>query len=233
MAKYKNVIALCLGFVFVLSTIRYLTDTETVLKKMEYAGSEGKTQFTTNAKIIGAKKVGAAMLWINQVLSVGEQVGSYEDAEKVADVPLMIKNNSEEISNLDPYFLGNYYFSAPIVALIRIYNRYDYGIEILKRGIEYNSEDPYLKMYMAGIIGDYKGDEETKLAAFEEIAKGVRDDMIMDTLAFAYEKKYKKTKDQEYLNKAGIYWQMLIDSKDAKYAERARKKLNEYFNIEF
>ena len=222
-----------MGFVFVLSTIRYITDTETTLKKMEYAGSEGKTEFTTNAKIIGAKKVGAAMLWINQILSVGEQVGSYEDAEKVDDVPLMIKQNSEEISNLDPYFVGNYYFSAAIVALIRIYNRHDYGIEILKRGLDYNPDDQYLKMYMAGIIGDREGDEDAKLAAFEEIVKGVRDDMITDTLAFAYERKYKKTKKDEYIKKAGIYWQMLIDSKDAKYAERSRRKLKEYFNIEF
>lgn len=233
MLKYKNIIALCMGFVFVLSTIRYMTDTETALKKMEYAGSEGKTEFTTNAKIIGAKKVGAAMLWANQILSVGEQVGSYEDAKKVDDVPLMIKRNSEEISNLDPYFTGNYYFSATIVALIRIYNRHDYGIEILKRGLDYNPDDSYLKMYMAGIIGDREGNEDAKLAAFEEIVKGVRDDMVTDTLAFAYERKYKKTKQEEYIKKAGLYWQMLIDSKDAKYAERSRRKLKEYFNIEF
>ena len=67
----------------------------------------------------------------------------------------------------------------------------------------------------------------------EEIVKGVRDDMVTDTLAFAYERKYKKTKQEEYIKKAGLYWQMLIDSKDAKYAERSRRKLKEYFNIEF
>lgn len=233
MVKISNRIVLCLGILLVVFNIRYVEDFENELDRQSYRGKEGKTQFTTNAKLIGAKKAAADMLWINQVLSIGEQVGSYDNVEEIKDVPTMLKHNSEEISYLDPYFAVNYYFSSSIVALIRIYNRHDYGIEILKRGLLYNPEDEYMKMYMAGIIGDYKGDDKAKLDAFEGIVKnGVKDDMITNTLAFMYEKKYIHEGKKEYIDKAGKYWTMLLDSKDDKYKKIAVNKLKKYFNLD-
>lgn len=91
MISGKNIIMLCLGFLLVVFNVRYLVDFENELVKNDYNGKKGKTQFTVNAKLIGAKKAGADLLWINQVLSVGEQVGSYDNVEKIKNVPEMIK----------------------------------------------------------------------------------------------------------------------------------------------
>lgn len=88
-------------------------------------------------------------------------------------------------------------------------------------------------MYISGIIADYRGDDESKLAAFESIIKsGVRDDMVTYSISFIYERKYKETKDEKYLMNAKKYWELLLSAKDEKYRKIAENKMEEYFNIE-
>ncbi len=50
--------------------------------------------------------------------------------------------------------------------------------------------------------------------------------------AFMYEKKYIHEGKKEYIDKAGKYWAMLLDSKDDKYKKIAVNKLKKYFNLD-
>lgn len=225
-----NFSVLITAIIIVIASSDYIKSLDGELYSQEYKGNEGKNQFTTNMKLIGGKRFGADLMWVKQVLDIGGQMGSHDDVESlpVEKVPLLIKENSEAISYLDPYFLGNYYFSGSVVAMIKIFNRLDIGIEILNRGIEYNTEDGLLKYYLGGIMAYSKGHSEEILHQFEGIVEKYRDDMITDVVAFVYEQKYKHTKDKEYLKKAYYYRTKLLDSKDAAYRAEAEKKIEEF-----
>lgn len=228
MKKHINKIVLCLGIVFVLFSIRYMSETDKQIKGWEFQEKNGKNEFTTTAKLLGVKKAAADILWIKQGLDVGGQMGNHEDVEKVTDIPTMIKNTSESISYLDPYNRPNYYFSGVTVALIRIFNRYDYGIEILSRGMRYNPDDPVMKYYLGGVAADRKGDSEEVIRLFEEVIKQQPDEMLMDRIAYIYEMRYKKSKLESDLIKAAAYWEKLIEAKDDNYRKRAEKNLVEH-----
>ncbi|OQY08601.1 MAG: hypothetical protein B6I28_04655 [Fusobacteriia bacterium 4572_132] len=216
--KFWNKIVLLIGMLFILLASGYMRSIEKKIYVMQYIGEEGKGQFTVNSRLIGMKKFGSSLLWIKQVL----EVGSFDySAER-------IKENSEKISYLDPYFIGNYYFSGTIVALIKSYSRYDYGFEILKRGLKYNPDDKYIKNYLGGIAAASKGDVEELLISFESILEEVRDDRLANVVAYLYEEKYKKSKDEKYIEKAIYYWWKMKDSKEELYQKRALEKLKLY-----
>lgn len=228
MKKHINKIVLCLGIVFVLFSIRYMSETDKQIKNWEFQEKNGKNEFTTTAKLLGVKKAAADILWIKQGLDVGGQMGNHEGVEKVEDIPTMIKNTSEAISYLDPYNKPNYYFSGTIVALIRIFNRYDYGIEILSRGIKYNPDDAVMKYYLGGVAADKTGNSEEVIRLFEEVIKIQPDEMLTDRLAYMYEIRYEKSKNRADILKAALYWEKLLNAKDDTFRKRAEKNLLEH-----
>ncbi|BDU49569.1 tetratricopeptide repeat protein [Haliovirga abyssi] len=215
MTIIKNLIFLGIGVAFIFFSGNYMMQMDNKLKNEEYHGEKGKSTITVNFKLMGMKRFGSDVLWIKQVLDTG----SFDYG---AD---RIKKNSEAVSYLDPYFIGNYYFSGTVVALIKKYKRYDYGLEILGRGLKYNPKDKYLKNYISGIVAASKGDIEGVLKEFERILKTHRDDRMIHTVAFIYEEKYKKTKEIKYLKKAIGYWKRLEESKDENYRKIAVVKL--------
>lgn len=228
MEKHINKIVLCVGIVFVLFSIQYMRDADIQIKSWEFQEKNGKNEFTSTAKLIGMKKAAADILWIKQGLDVGGQVGFYEDIEKVRDAPTMIKDTADSISYLDPYNKPNYYYSGTVVALIRIFNRYDYGVEILTRGIKYNPNDTVMKFYLGGVIADKRGNSDEVIRMFEEVIKTQPDEMLTDILAYSYEMRYKKSKLKEDFIKALYYWEKLLNAKEDKYRVKSEKKIKEY-----
>jgi len=217
-SRIYNIIVGFMGIIILIYVSSYMGNVEGELYRMQYQGEEGKSPITINNKLMGFKKFGSSILWIKQVLDVG----SFDyKAER-------IKENSEKISYLDPYFISNYYFSGTVVALIKSYSRYDYGFEILKRGLKYNPDDKYIKNYLGGVAAASKGDIESLLISFESILEDVRDDRLMNVVAYIYEEKYKKTKNKEYIKKAVYYWDKMQNAKEELYQKRALKKLDEY-----
>ena len=189
-----------------------------------YSGREGMTQGTVVMKLMGGKRAGAALLWVRQVVVVGENLG----LDDVDEATRAIAVGSEKISYLDPYFVGNYQFSGSILAFIRTYRRYDLAFDIFQRGLKYNPESEVLKKYMAGALASSRGNILEILAIFEEIVAETRDDLLINTLAFTYEKGYENTGNEEFLKRSLYYWAMLIDSKEDRYRERAQEKMEKY-----
>lgn len=220
----KSIVAIILG-VLVLGIIngRLVEDDEKVLAK-GYRGREGLVQGTAMARIIGAKKAGAALLWVKQVVIVGENLGK-DDVDMATEA---IATGSEKISYLDPYFEGNYQFSGSILAFIRTYRRFDLAFDIFERGLKYNPDSDMLKKYMAGALASSRGNIIEILKIFEEIVAETRDDLLINTLAFTYEQGYESTGNVEFLKRSLYYWSMLLDSKEEKYRLRAEEKLEKY-----
>lgn len=209
----------CLALLFFLNP--YLKADEDILLKSGYKGTDGMNQNTLLLKIMGMKKVGTAFIWIDQILSVGEG----GDPEIVVT---KVKDNSDKISYLDPYFITNYNFSGSILGLIRIYKRFDLASEIYEKGIEYNPDDLVLKNYFAGMMAASKNNMDGLLMNFERVVNNTRDDLLTNMVAYLYERRYKKLKDKKDLKKAFKYWGMLVNSKDEKYKEIGIRKKDEY-----
>jgi tetratricopeptide (TPR) repeat protein len=155
------------------------------------------------------------------VLVVGEG-GEVESTIK------KIKENSDKMSFLDPYFLTNYNFSGSILGLIKIYKRFDLASEIFERGIKYNPNNQVLKNYYGGLMASSKNDETALLLNFEEIVGETRDDLLTNIVAYLYEKKYKEDGKKENLEKALKYWGLLLNSKDEKYQVIGKRKIEFY-----
>lgn len=206
----------CLGLLLLLNP--YLKKSEEGLIKNGYKGSEGRNQNTLLLKIMGIKKAGTGFIWIDQVLTVGGGGVPGLVVEK-------IKDNSDKMSYLDPYFLTNYNFSGSILGLIRIYKRFDLASEIYEKGIEYNPDDEVLKNYFGGMMAASKNNVEGLLVNFEKVVNETRDDLLTNMLAYLYERQYKKLGDKKDLEKATKYWSILVNSKDEKYRAIGMKKL--------
>jgi tetratricopeptide (TPR) repeat protein len=209
----------CLGILFFLNP--YLYESEKKLLNSGYQGNNGMTQNTLLLRIMGMKKVGTDFIWIDQVLVVGEG-GEVESTIK------KIKENSDKMSFLDPYFLTNYNFSGSILGLIKIYKRFDLASEIFERGIKYNPNNQVLKNYYGGLMASSKNDETALLLNFEEIVGETRDDLLTNIVAYLYEKKYKEDGKKENLEKALKYWGLLLNSKDEKYQVIGKRKIEFY-----
>jgi len=189
--------------------------------KNGYRGTEGMNQNTLLLKTMGMKKAGTGFIWIDQVLTVGGGGTPELVVEK-------IKDNSDKMAYLDPYFLTNYNFSGSILGLIRIYKRFDLASEIYEKGIEYNPNDEVLKNYFAGMMAASKNNVEGLLVNFEKVVNETRDDLLTNMVAYLYERQYKKLGDKKDLEKAIKYWSMLVNSKDEKYKEIGMMKINNY-----
>ncbi|WP_028854815.1 hypothetical protein [Psychrilyobacter atlanticus] len=210
------ILLLCFGILFLLNP--YLREDEEVLLKNGYRETDGMKQNTLLLRTMGMKKVGTAFIWIDQVLTVGEGGNPDLVVEK-------IKENSDKMAYLDPYFLTNYNFSGSILGLIRIYKRFDLASEIYQKGIEYNPDNLILKNYFAGMMAASKNNVEGLLVNFEKIVDETRDDLLTNMVAYLYERQYKKSGDKRDLEKAFKYWSMLANSKDEKYKEIGLRKL--------
>ena len=176
----KSLIYCLIGVIMLMLLNGELVKMDKVASELGYKGREGMTQETFALKLIGAKKAGAGLLWVNQVVVVGDNLG-VEDVDVATSA---ITEGSEKISYLDPYFVGNYQFSGSILAFIRIYRRYDLAMDIFQRGLTYNPESEVLKRYMAGTLASSRGNMIDILKAFEEIVEETRDDLLINTLAF-------------------------------------------------
>ena len=214
----KYILLICLGLLFLLNPS--LKTNEEILLKNGYRGTDGMNQNTLLLRIMGMKKVGTGFIWIDQVLTVGGGGAPDTVIEK-------IKDNSDKMAYLDPYFLTNYNFSGSILGLIRIYKRFDLASEIYQKGIEYNPDDIVLKNYFAGMMAASKNNVEGLLVNFEKVVNETRDDLLTNTVAYLYERQYKKSGDKIDKEKALKYWSMLGNSKDEKYREIGLKKLEE------
>ena len=222
----RNVIFFLLGIGVLAGVNSSLVEADRKLVERSYKGRQGVTQGTVAARLMGAKRAGAGLLWVKQVVVVGENLG-IEDVDMATNA---IASGSEKISYLDPYFEGNYQFSGSILAFIRTYRRFDLAFDIFKRGLKYNPDSQILKKYMAGALASSRGNVLEILAIFEEIVAETRDDLLINTLAFTYEQAYENTKNEDFLKKSLYYWVMLVDSKDERYRIRAEEKLEKYRN---
>jgi len=209
----------CLLALFILNP--YLEQKEDLLLNSGYKGKEGMTQNTLLLRSFGMKKVGTAFIWIEEVLGVGEG----GDPEVTIN---LIKENSDKMAYLDPYFLTNYNFSGTILGLIKIYKRFDLASEIFEKGIAYNPDEQVLKNYYAGIVASSKNDMEKLLVNFEKVVEKTKDDLLTNTVAYLYEKRYIENGKVEDLNKAMKYWGKLLESKDENYREVGVRKIKTY-----
>ena len=222
----RSIIFFLLGIGVLAGLNSRLVETDRELIKRSYRGREGISQGTVTARLMGAKKAGAGLLWVKQVVVVGENLG-IDDVDMATEA---IAAGSKKISYLDPYFEGNYQFSGSILAFIRTYRRFDLAFDIFRRGLEYNPDSQILKKYMAGALASSRGNILEILTIFEEIVAETRDDLLINTLAFTYEQAYENTGNEEFLKRSLYYWPMLIDSKDEKYRTRAVERLEKYKN---
>lgn len=220
----KSILVALIGVILLISMEGVLKKEDSNIYSYEYRGANGLSQETFFAKALGVKKAGSSLLWLKQVVIVGENLGN-KDVEGSTN---KIYKGSKSISYLDPYFIGNYQFSGSILAFIKTYRKFDMAFDIFEEGLYYNPNDTILKKYLAGIIASSKGDIVKILEVFEEIVAESRDDLLINTLAFTYEQAYEKTNSEVYLGKSLYYWEMLLDSKDEKYRIRATEKLEKY-----
>lgn len=214
----KNSLYLVFGMVLLIYSFSYMTKINNILTSQAYRGNEGKTAYTVNAKLIGAKKAAVSMLWIKQILRIGSLKAGYKE----------IKKRSEEMSYLDPYFVGNYYLSGGIISFINVYKKYLQGILILKRGILYNPQNKYLRKYIAGIIAYSDGRSDLALQHFEEVLEGIQDARLLNVVAYTYMMKYERTKKIKYIKKSIYYWKEILKTGEDNYMKYAVEYLKKY-----
>ena len=183
------------------------------LKSHDYKGS-----MSNKAKLyslLGIKKVSSNFLLIKQTTNIGETFGGNKRVQ--------IKENSLVISQINPYLLENYYVSANVLAFIKIYKDYKGAEEILRRGLEYNPKDRYLKNYLAGAIAATKGNDEEVLENYEKIIEKYPDPLMVKVVYNIYYLKVKYNK--EFLDKYLYYAEILYEN--PKYKKEIEKNLKE------
>lgn len=209
-----------LFLIFLLSIYVYIVKDLSLYDK-ELKSHDYKGSMSNKAKLyslLGIKKVSSDFLLIKQTANIGE---TFEGNRKE-----QIKENSLIISQLNPYLLENYYVSANVLAFIKIYKDYKGAEEILRRGLEYNPEDRYLKNYLAGAIASTKGNDEEVLKNYEKIIEKYPDPLMVKAVYNIY---YLKVKDnKEFLDKYLYYAEILY--KNPKYRKMIEKDLEELKN---
>lgn len=186
-------------------------------KNSEIAFKERMSNKTRIYSLMGMKKVGADLLLLKQTANIGETFEGNRSHN--------IKKSSMEISELNPYFLQNYYASANVLSFIKIYLDYDGALEILNRGLLYNPNDKFLKKYMVGMIAGSKGNNEEVLSNYEEIIKTYPDPLMIKVVYNIYYEKVKM--DKEYMNRYLYYAEMLYKEKNGKYRQVVKDDLKE------
>lgn len=186
-------------------------------KNSEIAFKERMSNKTRIYSLMGMKKVGADLLLLKQTANIGETFEGNRSHD--------IKKSSMEISELNPYFLQNYYASANVLSFIKIYLDYDGALEILNRGLLYNPNDKFLKKYMAGMVAGSKGNNEEVLSNYEEIIRTYPDPLMIKVVYNIYYKKVKM--DKKYMDKYLYYAEILYKEKNGKYKQLVEDDLKE------
>ena len=186
-------------------------------KNSEIAFKERMTNKTRIYSLMGMKKVGADLLLLKQTANIGETFEGNRSHD--------IKKSSMEISELNPYFLQNYYASANVLSFIKIYLDYDGALEILNRGLLYNPNDKFLKKYMAGMVAGSKGNNEEVLSNYEEIIRTYPDPLMIKVVYNIYYEKVKM--DKKYMDKYLYYAEILYKEKNGKYKQLVEDDLKE------
>lgn len=186
-------------------------------KNSEIAFKERMSNKTRIYSLMGMKKVGADLLLLKQTANIGETFEGNRSND--------IKKSSMEISELNPYFLQNYYASANVLSFIKIYLDYDGALEILDRGLLYNPNDEFLKKYMAGMVAGSKGNNEEVLSNYEEIIRTYPDPLMIKVVYNIYYKKVKM--DKKYMDRYLYYAEMLYKEKNGKYKQVVEDDLKE------
>lgn len=212
--KVKAIIFLSALIIFVLVA----DDLEKVdSKNNEIAFREWMSNKTRMYSLMGMKKVGADLLLLKQTANIGETFEGNRSHD--------IKKSSMEISELNPYFLQNYYASANVLSFIKIYLDYDGALEIMNRGLAYNSNDEFLKKYMAGMVAGSKGNNEEVLNNYEEIIRTYPDPLMIKVVYNIYYKKIKM--DKKYTDRYLYYAEILYKEKSGKYKRMVEDDLRE------
>ena len=183
----------------------------------EIAFKERMSNKTRIYSLMGIKKVGADLLLLKQTANIGETFEGNRSHN--------IKKSSMEISELNPYFLQNYYASANVLSFIKIYLDYDGALEILNRGLRYNPNDEFLKKYMAGTVAGSKGNNEEVLSNYEEIIRTYPDPLMIKVVYNIYYEKVKM--DKKYMDRYLYYAEMLYKEKNGKYKQVVEDDLKE------
>ena len=183
----------------------------------EIAFKERMSNKTRIYSLMGMKKVGADLLLLKQTANIGETFEGNRSHN--------IKKSSMEISELNPYFLQNYYASANILSFIKIYQDYDGALEILNRGLLYNPNDKFLKKYMAGMVAGSKGNNEEVLSNYEEIIRTYPDPLMIKVVYNIYYEKVKM--DKKYMDRYLYYAEILYKEKNGKYKQVIEDDLKE------
>ncbi len=186
-------------------------------KNSEIAFKERMSNKTRIYSLMGMKKVGADLLLLKQTANIGETFEGNRSHN--------IKKSSMEISELNPYFLENYYAGANVLAFIKTYLDYDGALEILNRGLVYNPNDEFLKKYMAGMVAGSKGNNEEVLSNYEEIIRTYPDPLMIKVVYNIYYKKVKM--DKKYMDKYLYYAEILYKEKNGKYKQLVEDDLKE------
>lgn len=186
-------------------------------KNSEIAFKERMSNKTRIYSLMGMKKVGADLLLLKQTANIGETFEGNRSHD--------IKKSSMEISELNPYFLQNYYASANVLSFIKIYLDYDGALEILNRGLLYNPNDKFLKKYMAGMVAGSKGNNEEVLSNYEEIIRTYPDPLMIKVVYNIYYEKVKM--DKKYMDRYLYYAEMLYKEKNGKYKQVVEDDLKE------
>jgi hypothetical protein len=197
-----------------------LSDMDMKVYQREYRGRDGLDRNTFAARALGIKKGARSVIWMSHVVNTGHLLGG--DSQLGMET---LRKGSERITYLDPYFVRNYTFTGGILAFIRTYNDFKGAFHIFQKGIEYNPDEVMLKKYLAGAMAGKKGDAKELIKLFEEIVKETNDDLLVNTLAFSYEKMYDETGIEVYNEKALYYWVKLLHSKNEKYRSKAEEKI--------
>ena len=220
----KKILTILIGILLI--SLAYPTFNKIAVEfgNLEPKGKIGRNEFTVVSRIIGAKKSATCVLWIKQTLNIGSKDINGKASSK------NIYKISNEMFFLNPYFLGNYYFAGTTLGMIKYYKKLDIAMEILKRGLEYNPNDIYLKEYIAGVFAYSKGNDDILLQNFIDIVQEYKSPILINVIADTYENKYTKTKDKKYLINAIYYWYQNAKINNNQYKKIALDKIKKYTN---
>lgn len=208
----KSKLLLLIVFGLILSFA--LREVDYVKEKIQEQSYQGEMSNKTKVyAMLGMKKAGAGLILLKQTASIGETLEGNRSID--------IKKGSLEITELNPYLLENYYASANVLALIKVYLDYEGALEILNRGLKYNPNDKYLKNYSMGIVASSKGNDDEVLKNYEEIIKKYPDPSMVTVVYKIYLNKAKK--DKKFLEKYLYYAEILYS--EEKYKEQIDKDL--------
>ena len=212
----SKVIILIISILVISLLVRDLDKVDENNRKIDFRGEmSNKTRVYS---LMGMKKVGSGLLLLKQTANIGETIGSNKNFD--------IKKSSLEISELNPYYLENYYAGANVLAFIKTYLDYEGAVEILNRGLVYNPNDEFLKKYSAGMLAGSKGKDETVLENYEKIVEKYPDPLMIKVIYEIYKNRLKENKsfEEKYL----YYAEILLMGKNEKYKEFVEKDLKDF-----